>query len=460
MKVIVCGAGKVGSEIATYLSAEGNDVVVIDHDLGRIQKLSDSLDVQTIYGFASHPPILEQAGADEVDLIIAVTLSDEINMIACQIAYSLFNVKMKIARIRNQNYLNPKWEHLYTHNHMPIDVRISPELEVAQNIINRLHMPGAIDTIPIKDGVVKMALVRIDKDTRIKDKRIYNINNNLKALNSKIFAIIRQNKILIPQITDRIEVGDLVYYIGEAKHSEKIMQEFGCHQQEARNIIIVGGGTIGSFLAKTLEDDENDIDVGVIEVNKGQAQILAEKLNDAIVVNGSALEEEILDEIGAKKAQTIIAVSNDDEVNILSCLLSKTMGCKKAISLINNTSYAPLISSIGIDVVVNPREVTISTILRYIRKGNIKEVYSLYNSTAEVLETQIKENSLINGKKICQIQTPEDVEFLAIIRDNQVMIIDEKDETAIKAGDYLIVLSMSSSVKKIDKLFSLVENYF
>lgn len=451
MEVIVCGAGRVGGEIAAYLSGEGNSVTVIDHSHERIEKLNDNMDVKAILGYSSQPTVLEEAGAKDAEMIIAVTLSDEINMIACQVAHSLFGVKLKIARIRNQNYLSPKWAHLYSPGNLPIDVIISPELEVAQNIINRLHMPGAIDSIPIAADKVRIIAVKINDDCPLLNSDIKDAQEILRTVNARIIAIIRDDDFMIVKDSDFIRSGDVIYYISDCKNKKKTIKKFGHNQQEASKITIVGGGTIGSFLASSLEKD-HDTKIKIIEVEKERALEIAEDLEKTTVINGDALDQEILQEISIEKSDTIITVSNDDEVNILSSLLAKRMGCKQAISLANNEFYVPLAPSIGIDVVINPREVTISTILQYIRKGNIKEVYSIANSKAEIIETQITKHSYLNGKKIRDLKLDKGIDICAIIRGDCVIIADR--DVKIQTDDLVVAVSLFSCLKKVDKLFS------
>ncbi|MCH2038099.1 MAG: Trk system potassium transporter TrkA, partial [Rickettsiales bacterium] len=346
MKIIVCGAGQVGTSIARQLSYEDNDVTVIDQSVDRIRKITDSIDVNSVVGFASHPPVLEEAGAQYADMIIAVTISDEVNMVICQVAHSLFRLPTKIARVRHQFYLHEKWKDLYREDHLPIDVIISPELEVSRAVNHRLHVPGAIGTIPYAEGRVKVVAVRCEHDSPLANLLTFKIKELAKSIGISILGIVRDQNFIFPRDKEPLLVGDEVYFVADHRKIEEAMILFGHEEKEARRIIIIGGGNIGLYLAEQLEEEDSDLRVRIIELNQKRAQFVAQQLEYTSVINGSALEQEILEEANVSSAETVISVSNDDEVNILSALLAKRFGCQRAISLINSRSYAPLISSL------------------------------------------------------------------------------------------------------------------
>lgn len=459
MRIIVCGAGQVGISIARQLSVEGNDVTVIDQSAELIQKVSDTLDVKARVGFASHPTILEEVGAENTDMIIAVTLSDEINMVACQVAHSLFNIPTKIARIRNQNYLQPEWMHLYRHDHLPIDYIISPEVEVAKAVVHRLHVPGAVDTIPFSDGRIKVIGLRCTLDCPMINMSISRVQKKLSEINVSIMGIMRGDNFMIA--ADEIELleDDELYFACDTKYVQNAMEMFGHEEREARRIIIIGGGNVGLFLAEHLELEDADMKIKLIEINKERAEYVADKLSRTTVINGNALSQEILDEANVAAAETVIAVSNDDEVNILSSLLAKRFGCHRVVTLVNNAaSYSPLVSSLGIDVAVNPREITISSILQHIRKGRILSVHSICKGKAEVIEAEAVEASPIVGKNLKNLDLPNGVKVGVISRGDYVMVPD--DETVIQAGDSLIILSQADMVNQVEKVFSVKFEFF
>jgi trk system potassium uptake protein TrkA len=422
MRIIVCGAGQVGTSIARQLASEGNDVTVIDQSHDCIQKIGDTLDVKAYVGFASHPTVLEQAGAEDADMIIAVTYSDEINMVACQVAHSLFNIPTKIARIRHQNYLQPNWKQLYRHDHMPIDVIISPEIEVARAVVNRLHVPGAVDTIPFANGRVKVIGVRCTLENPMISLTLSRIQQKMGELKSVIVGLLRGKDFLIAEEAIELLEGDQLYFACDSRDTSAVMALFGYEDREAQRVIIIGGGNIGLFLAKQLESEDRDIRLKLLELDTQRAEYVAERLTNTTVINGDALEQEILEEANVSAAETVIAVSNDDEVNILASLLAKRFGAKRTITLVNKTSsYAPLVASLGIDTVVNPRETTVSSILQHIRRGRILSVHSLCGGSAEVMEVEAVESSPVVGNSIDELQLPYGITLGLIIRGHEVM---------------------------------------
>lgn len=459
MRIIVCGAGQVGTSIAKQLANENNDVTVVDQSTQLIHKISDTLDVKTKIGFASHPTVLEDAGIEDADMLIAVTLSDEVNMVACQVAHSLFNVPTKIARIRSQNYLQPVWKHLYRHDHLPIDYIISPEVEVARAIIQRLHVPGAVDTIPYADGRIRIIALRCNMDCPMINVSLIKLQDKLKEFNVSIMGLLRKGDFYV--INDELELleDDELYFACDNKYVQKAMSFFGHEEREARKVIIIGGGNIGLFLAEHLEEEESDVKVKLIELEKDRAEFVAEKLSKTTVINGDALQQEILDEANVASTETVVAVSNDDEVNILASLLAKRFGSQRAVALVNNaSSYSPLVSSLGIDVAINPREITVSSILQHIRRGRILSVHSICEGKAEIMEAEAVEASPIVGKTITDMNLPYGIVIAAIVREDQVIIPDNM--TAFHSGDRIIILTQSSMIKKVEKIFSVKFEFF
>lgn len=459
MKIIVCGAGQVGTSIAKQLASEGNDVTVIDQDQESIQRIGDTLDVKAYWGFASHPTVLEAVGASGADMVIAVTLSDEVNMIACQVAHSLFDVPTKIARIRHENYLNPAWKHLYRHDHLPIDVIISPEMEVAKAIIHRLHVPGAVDTIPFANGVIKVIGVRCRLDCPMVNMSLKKIQKKFQDLCVSILGVVRDKKFIITAEDVDLLENDEIYFVCAHRDIPRAMELFGHEEKEARRIVIVGGGNVGLYLAQMLEQDRNDLRVKLIELDSMRAEFVAERVNHTTVINGDALEKEILEEANIMATETVIAVTNEDEVNILSSLLAKRFGCQRTVTLINNaTSYSQLVSSLGVDVVVNPRETTVSSILQHVRRGRVLSVYSICEGAVEIMEAEAVEASPMVGKSIADLGLPYGIAIGSIMRDEEVII--PKNDTVIVGGDRIIILCKASMVKKVEKIFSVRFEFF
>jgi len=457
MKVVICGAGQVGSNIARYLSLENNDVTVIDQSPELIGKINDSLDVQAFVGHASHPDALERAGAADADMLIAVTFADEVNMVACQVAHSLFSVPTKIARVRHQSYLSPEWAGMFSRENMPIDVIISPEIEVASAIQQRLTVPGTLDIIPLADDKVRVIGVRCTETCPIINTPLRQLTELFPELSIIVVCITRNDNPFIPSADDRMLEGDEVYFVADTTHVQRALAAFGHEEEEAHRIIIIGGGNIGMNLAQVLEA-ETGITVSLIEISKDRARAVAEALPNTNITLGDALDSEILREAGVETADTVIAVSDDDETNILASLLAKRYGVERAVTLINSTSYAPLITRLGIDVAVSPRTITVSTILQHVRRGRIRSVHSLADGFAEVIEAEAVETSPLAGNTLREADLPSDVLVGALVRNGNVII--PRADTLIENNDDVILLASARSVKKVEKLFSVQLEFF
>ncbi|TAN45862.1 MAG: Trk system potassium transporter TrkA [Rhodospirillales bacterium] len=458
MKVIICGAGQVGSNIARYLATEGNEITVIDQRPDLVRKISDSLDVQAILGHASHPDVLDQAGAGDAEMIIAVTAADEVNMIACQVAHSLFNVPTKIARVRHQGYLHPMWANLFTRDHLPIDVIISPEIEVARAVIRRLQVPGAMDVIPLAGDKVRLIGVRCTENTPLVNTPIRQLTKLFPDLNLVIVGIVRQDKAMVPSPDDQMLPGDEVYFVIDKQHTERGMVAFGHEEQEARRICILGGGNIGLFLAQQIEDQHSGMWVRLIESDRDRAEFVSKALDRAVVLHGDALDPDMLKEAAVEMAETVVAVTNDDETNILAALLAKRYGAKRTMALINKTSYHPLVGPLGIDVVISPRQITVSNILQHVRKGRIHAVHSLHEGFGELIEADALETSPLVGKPLKEVKLPHGVLIGAVVRAGSV--ISPRGSTVMQAKDRIILFAAASSVKKVEKMFSVRLEYF
>ncbi len=458
MKVIVCGAGQVGFNIARHLASEQNDVTVIDRSEELINKVRNSLDVHALVGYASHPDLLERAGAEDADMIIAVTLFDEVNIVACQVAHSLFNVPTKIARIRAQNYLNPEWRDLFSRDHMPIDVIISPEIEVAKAAINRLEVPGASDMIRFANDRVRVVGVKLDENCPVVDTPLRQLTELFPDLNIVVCGILRNGKLIVPGGNDQLLVGDNIYIAAAKSHVTRALTVFGHEEEEARKIVIVGGGNVGLFIAEQLIETNNKFQVKIIERDQKRAIAIAEKISKAVVLHGDALDMEILKEANIQGTEAIISVTNDDKVNILSALLAKQLGCKSAITLLNDHSFGELTSSVGIEAFVDPRQTTVSSILQHMRRGRISSLQSLAGGEAEVMEAIAVESSPLVGKALRDVKLPAGIIIGSVIQDGKVLV--PKGGTIIKAGDTVIVFTCSDQIRKVEELFSVRLEYF
>tara|TARA_Y100000590_G_scaffold414951_1_gene512276 strand:- start:3095 stop:4459 length:1365 start_codon:yes stop_codon:yes gene_type:complete len=452
MKSIICGAGSVGTSIAQKLSEEGLDVVVIDQSPELIKKINDHLDVKAIIGHGSNPSVLEKAGANDCDILIAVTQIDEINMIACQIAHTIFNIPTKIARIRQQEYLKDDWANLFTKNDLPIDTIISPEVEVAKAIYRRLHSPGSFDMLELADEKLNLIGLKCEKNANILNKSITEISKIYPDQLANILLIIRGENHFIPNSKTEIKINDHIYFVVEKSHVRDAMVAFGHDEKEATNVIIVGGGNIGYNLAKNIENDENPINAKIIELDKKRSNWLASNLKTT-VINGDALDNEILEEVNISSVGSVISVTNDDEVNVLSSLLAKRAGANESIALINNSSYISLLNNIGIDITIDPKAITISTILQKIRRGKIRSLYSIGEGYGEVIEAEILESSSFVNKNIKEIEFPKNVRVGAILREGKIII--PNSQTTFMTNDDVVFYSETSSIKKLEKLLAI-----
>ncbi len=458
MKVIICGGGQVGFNIARHLAAESNDVTVIDQSAELIRRVSDSLDVRAMVGHASHPDVLEGAGARDADMIIAVTYADEVNMVACQVAHSLFDVPTKIARVRAQNYLQPIWADMFSRAHMPIDVIISPELEVARAVGRRLEVPGASDMVAFADNRVRVIGVRIDADCPIINTQLRQLTELFPGLSIQVLGIFRGGKVITPTGDDQMVPGDEVYFASDREHVKRAMAAFGHEERKARRLIVLGGGNIGLFLAKQFEKEHHGVGIKIIESNSARAEVVADELSHTVVLQGDALDSDILKEANVQATETIVAVTNDDQVNVLASLLAKRHGCQRAVALINSASYGPLVISLGVDVVINPRAITVSTILQHIRRGRIRQVSSVLDGAAEIIEGEVLETSTLVGTPLNEIRLPAGIKVGAIVRDDEVLI--PRGDTAVTAGDRVVVFAAAGMVKKVEQMFSVRLEFF
>ncbi len=458
MKVIICGAGRVGYGIAERLSTEDNDVSVIDTSPTLIHAIRESLDVRGYVGHGSQPDVLEQAGADQADMIIAVTLYDEVNMVACQVAHSLFNVPTKIARIRAQSYLQSHYQDLFSREHMPIDVIISPEVEVGQMVLRRIALPGVTDAVRFANDTIAMVAIECLEDCPVVNTPLEQLSDLFPDLVATVTGIWREGRLIVPHSGDQLQTGDLAYVICDRTHVRRTLGLFGHDESEATRIVIAGGGNIGYFVAHAIEQQQPSSRVKIIEYNRERALDVADRLDRTVVLHGSSLDTQILIEADIEDADLMVSLTNDDQVNILSCVMAKRLGCKSNLALINSPDFQDFTKTLGIDAHVNPRAVTISRILQHVRRGRILAVHSIQQGAAEVIEAEALETSPIVGTPLRELDLPNGIRIGALYRDGQVMRPD--GESKITTGDRVVLLAKASAVRHVEQLFRVSLEFF
>lgn len=457
MRVIVCGAGRVGYGIARRLASENNDVTVIDQSRDLIRAISEKLDVRGVVGNGSYPEVLAEAGAREADMIIAVTYSDEVNMVSCQIAHTLFNVPTKIARIRAQEFLDPLYSDLFSRNHIPLDVIISPEREVSEAIMKRMSTPGAFEVKSFVDGKVWAVGVRLREDCPIINTPLRQVAELFPDLKITIVAIKRDGKMWRAHATDQLSAGDEIYFIADRNDVTRALEIMGEAERQARRVIIIGGGNIGLYVAQGLEK-MGSMKIRLVERDRKRAEIIAEQLQRTVVLQGDGLNRALLREAGVSEAESVVAVTDNDQVNILASVVAKREGARRAMALINDQDYGGIAEAVGIDRYVDPRATTISTILQHIRRGRIKGVYSLSNGDAEIVDAVALETSPLVNKPLRDADLPEGVMIGAVYRDGKVSM--PTGETVIGAGDRIVLMSLREYVKDVEQMFRVSLEYF
>ena len=457
MNIIICGAGRVGFSICNQLSKQGHSVTVIDKNGIDIQKINDTQNAKGIVGIATYPSVLEKADAKNADMIIAVTRNDETNMIVCQIAHSLFKIPRKIARIRSKEFLKPIWKGLFTKENLPIDIIISPEFEVAKSLYRKLEPPGAIDNIPFADDLVRLLEIQIDEKCPIVNTALSKLSDIFSDLDANVLGVLRNDKFLILKKSDKLIKDDKAYILTNSKQVDRTLSIFGKDEKFAKTILIIGAGNIGLDLAKILEENENSPRIKIIEKNSERAEFIANELNEAIVIKGDGLDENLLKEINIEEIDTVLSLTDDDEVNIMSALLSKKKGIKRTISIANSSNYALLQSSLKLDDIVDPRMTTVSTILKHVHKGKIESVYTLDNGDYEVIEAKILESSELLNISLTKADIPEGIKIGLIVRGKEVIV--PKKDTVFSLNDKVILLSSRENLPKVESLFK-ISPYF
>ncbi|PVA11719.1 Trk system potassium transporter TrkA [Pelagivirga sediminicola] len=458
MKVIICGAGQVGWQIARHLSGEKNDVTVVDNNPDLVRRATDTLDVQGLHGFASYPDVLERAGARDADMIIAATHSDEVNMVTCQVAHSVFAISRKIARLRSQSYLDAIYSDLYRRDHMPIDVVISPEKEVAEAALQRLAAPAAFDTETFLAGKAKLMGLRLEEDCPVVNTPLRQLSDLFSTLRVVVLAVRRDGRLFAPEAGDQLFVGDEAYVFAPNEDIPRTLEVFGKKAHKQERVVILGGGNVGLAVAKALEAQGRGLRAKVIERDRRIAERAADALERTIVLNGDALDRSILQEAGISRADAVLAVTDDDKTNLLAAVRAKSEGCPFAITLINDPTLVPLLEPIGVDAYINPRSTTVSSILRHIRHGRVRGVYSIGDAEAEVIEAQVMSTSSIAGSQIRDIDFPEGVLVGAVQKGEK--ILKPTGAMRIDEGDVIVIFAMASDVEQVEQLLQVSIDFF
>jgi trk system potassium uptake protein TrkA len=451
MKILILGAGQVGSSAAYHLSREeANEVTVVDVRANVLRDLQDRLDIRTVVGHAAYPEVLERAGANDADIVVALTDTDETNMMACQVAYTLFHTPTKIARIRAAEYMNAK--DLFTQDAVPVDVAISPEQLVCEYIEQLILYPGASQVLDFADGRVRLVGAKADRDGLLVGQRIATLKEHIPNTEGRIAAIYRQGKAMLPEGDTVIQEGDEVFFIADRKDIRVFMSEMRRLEDPVRRVVIAGGGNIGVRLALALEQTNQ---VKIIERDPQRARQISEQLNKAIVLVGDAADEELLLEENIDNVDVFCALTNSEEANILSSMLAKRLGSHKVMALINRASYVDLVESGSIDIAISPQQVTIGSLLAHVRRGDVVKVHSLRRGAAEAMEAiahGAESESKVVGRKIEDIPLPKGAAIVALVREGQVIIAHH--DTVIETDDHVILfLTDRRKIENLENLF-------
>lgn len=457
MKILILGAGRVGGILAHRLASEAFDITLVDRDAARLRELRERLDIQTVTGWASHPDVLARAGAEDADMLIAVTGSDEVNMVACQVCYSTFRTHAKIARVRSAAYLQS--ESFFHRDHLPIDVLINPERVVTDQIQQLLENPGALQVLDFAEGKVKLVAVRVASGSALVGKQVRQVREQLPKVKTRLAAIFRRDSPILPKGDTRIEADDELFFIAAAGQIGAILAELRDVERPFRRVTIAGGGEIGALLARAIEPR---FSVKLVEQEPQRAAQLAESLQQAVVLNGDATNWELLIDENIQQCDAFCAVTDDDEANIMSCLMAKRLGAHQVMALIGNPAYVSLVQGIEIDIAISPEQATTSSLLTHIRRGDVARVHSLRSGAAEALETVAhgdRKSSKVVGRPVKSINLPPDTSIVAIVRGDQVLV--SLSDVVVQSEDHLILfLANRRHVAEVERLFQVGLSFF
>lgn len=453
MKIIVGGAGNVGRSIISYLSRSNNDIVVVDTNQERLDEIAKEFDVQPILGSISRPDVQEKIGADTADILIAATDNDEVNLVACQVAYTLFNVPKKIARIDSEYFLSPLWNKLYNEKSLPVDLVISPDEAIAQNILRIVSINGAKEVYPLSDDTLQLICLKCLGECPLYQFEISELYQNFKDLHFSVVQILRDGVHFFPKADEKIRKGDEIYILAASENITELLHDFNAGQKTLENIVIFGGNAISYDIARRLEENENILSLKIVTNNIKAAQTLSEHLNRTAVIYGEMMADVILKDADLEKADTTIAVTSQDKDNLLISLLAEYNGVSSTIALVNSRLYDNLTNQIGDNIIIDRSSITISKILREIRQVHLLNAYSLGRSLNEVWELKLKKDTMLEGKKIEELNLPEKCKIIAIIRDEQ--LIFPLKETKLELNDILILIVHPNGIKKTEQILSI-----
>lgn len=451
MRIVILGAGQVGSTVASALVHEDNDITIVDKDEQRLKELQDQLDIRSVLGYASHPKVMERAGIEDADLVIALTSSDEVNMVACQIAYTLYNVPTRIARVRAAAYTDR--EELFHREHSPVDVLISPELLLTQFISNLIEYPGTLQVMDFADGRAQLVATQAEAGGLLVGQKLYTLAQHMPAQSdARLAAIYRKGQLILPEGSTTIEENDTVFFLAATRNIPAMMKELRPIDNPVRRVILAGGGNIGKNLARQLERDHH---VKVIERDPIRAESIAEELSKTIVLIGDCTDSSLLREESIESTDVYCVLTNDDAANILSALQAKRMGAKKVIAIINRPSYVDLMESGTIDIAVSPQQITIGSLLAYIRRGSIVRVHSLRGGSAEAIEAIAlgdRRSSAVVGRSLEELSLPRGTTIVGIVRGEDVIIAHH--DTVIEEHDHvLLFVPDKKQIHAVERLF-------
>lgn len=458
MKVIICGAGQVGWQIARQLSGEKNDVTLVDQNPDLIRRATDVLDVQGVVGFASYPDVLEKAGARDADMIVAATHSDEVNMVTCEVAHAIFAIPRKIARLRAQSYLDAIYSELYRRDHLPIDVVISPEREVAEAALQRLAAPAAFDTETFFAGKAQLLGIQLADDCPVLNTPLRQLSDLFSTLRAIVVGVRREGRLFAPEPNDQLFADDQIYVFTDSQDVNRALEIFGKRTKKQERVVIIGGGNVGLAVARALESRTDRVRARIIEKNRARAEKAADGLERTIVLNGDGMDMDILMEASIDRADAVLAVTDDDKTNLLVAVRAKQAGCPMSIALVNDPTLAPLMGALDIDAYINPRATTVSSILRHIRHGKVRAIYSIGDAEAEVIEAQVLSTSPLAGRLVREVEFPEGVLVGGLMKGEKV--VKPTGDTRIEAGDLLAIFAMAKDVREVERLLQVSIDFF
>jgi len=451
MKIVILGAGQVGSTVASALVHEDNDITIVDKNQRRLKELQDQMDIRSVLGYASHPKVMERAGIEDADLVIALTSSDEVNMVACQIAYTLYNVPTRVARVRAAAYTDQPA--LFHREHSPVDVLISPELLLTQYISRLIEYPGALQVLDFADGRAQLVATEAEAGGQLVGQKLYVLRHHMPgSSDARLAAIYRHGKLILPKGDTVIEENDLVFFLAARRHIPAVLKELRPMGSPIRRVILAGGGNIGKNLARRLERDHH---VKIIESDPARAEDIAEELSKTIVLVGDCTDAGLLREEAVESSDVYCVLTNDDEANILSALQAKRMGARKVIAIINRPSYLDLMGSDSIDITVSPQQITIGSLLTHIRRGSIERVHSLRSGAAEAIEAIAlgdRRSSKVVGRSLEELELPQGTTIVGIVRGEDVIIAHH--DTVIEEHDHvLLFVPDKKQIHAVERLF-------